>query len=61
MLQDNFEEEISFKILLNSYKIITLTENVYIEKDKIDLLNKGTIINFRLFFSSIIALERVNM
>lgn len=44
-----------------NYQIITLTENVYIEKDRIELLNKGSVINFRFSFSGIIALERVNI
>jgi hypothetical protein len=33
---------------------------LYIEKDKIELLNKGSVINFRFSFSSIITFERVN-
>ena len=60
-LDDNFIEVIKFKILPTNYKIITLTENVYIEKDRIELLSKGTVINFRFNFSGIIALERVNI
>ena len=60
-LKDDFEETIKFKIVPNSYKIITLTENVYIEKDRMELLNKGSILNLRFNFSGIIALERVNI
>jgi hypothetical protein len=60
-LENNFTEVIKFKVLASNYKIITLTENVYIEKDRIELLNKGTVINFRFNFSGIIALERVNI
>uniref|UniRef100_UPI004054B3BF hypothetical protein n=1 Tax=Yeosuana sp. TaxID=2529388 RepID=UPI004054B3BF len=60
-LDNNLTEVIKFKILATNYKIITLTENVYIEKDRIELLNKGTVINFRFTFSGIITLERVNI
>ena len=56
-----FKETLKFKILDTNYQIITLTENVYIEKDNIELLNKGSVINFRFSFSGIIALERVNI
>lgn len=58
---DGFKEYLKFKILPSNYEIITLTENVYIEKDRIELLNKGSVINFRFNFSGIIALERVNI
>ena len=58
---DGFKEVLKFKILPTNYQIITLTENVYIEKDRIELLNKGSVINFRFSFSGIIALERVNI
>lgn len=60
-LEDDFMETITFKISPNSYKIITLTENVYIEKDRLDLLNKGSVLNLRFIFTGIIALERVNI
>ena len=56
-----FKETLKFKILDTNYQIITLTENVYIEKDRFELLNKGSVINFRFSFSGIIALERVNI
>lgn len=58
---DGFKELLKFKILPTNYQIITLTENVYIEKDRIELLNKGSVINFRFSFSGIIAFERVNI
>lgn len=54
-------ETLKFKMLATNFQIITLTENVYIEKDRIDLLNKGSVINFRFTFSGIIALERVDV
>lgn len=56
-----FKETLKFKILDTNYQIITLTENVYIEKDRFELLNKGSVVNFRFSFSGIIALERVNI
>ena len=55
------KETLKFKILPTNYQIITLTENVYIEKDRFELLSKGSVINFRFSFSGIIALERVNI
>tara|TARA_R110002033_G_scaffold122333_2_gene164958 strand:+ start:5055 stop:6281 length:1227 start_codon:yes stop_codon:yes gene_type:complete len=58
---DGFVETLKFKILPTNFRIITLTENVYIEKDRIELLNKGTVVNFRFNFSGIIALQRVNI
>jgi hypothetical protein len=59
--EEGFKDTLKFKILPTNYQIITLTENVYIEKDRIELLNKGSVINFRFSFSGIIALERVNI
>ncbi|MBT9189275.1 hypothetical protein [Zobellia russellii] len=58
---DGFQEKLKFKILKSNFEIVTLTDNVYIEKDRIELLNKGSVINFRFNFSGIIALERVNI
>ncbi|MGB6268602.1 MAG: hypothetical protein WBF67_06270, partial [Olleya sp.] len=58
---NGFKEVIKFKILPTNYQIITLTDNVYIEKDNFELLNKGSVINFRFSFSGIIALESVNI
>ena len=58
---DGFKETLEFKLLPTNFKIETLTENVYIDKDRIELINKGSVINFRFAFSGIIALERVNI
>lgn len=60
-LGDDLSESIKFKVLANNYKIVTLTENVYIENDRIELINKGSVINLRFNLSGIIALERVNI
>ncbi|WP_282122448.1 hypothetical protein [Algibacter mikhailovii] len=58
---DGFKDTLKFKISHTDYQIITLTENVYIEKDRFELLNKGSVVNFRFSFSGIIALDRVNI
>lgn len=58
---DGFKDTLKFKISPTDYQIINLTENVYIEKDRFELLNKGSVINFRFSFSGIIALDRVNI
>lgn len=60
-IEDSFNDTIELKILDTNFKIITLTENVHIEQDKIELLNRGSVINFRFSFSGIIVLERVNI
>lgn len=54
-------EKLDFKILKNNFRIIPLTENVYFEKDKIDLLNKGSVIHFSFEFAGIIALDKVDI
>ncbi|WP_075590727.1 hypothetical protein [Labilibacter marinus] len=59
--KDVFNEVIEFKILPYNYKIISLTENVHIEKDRFEMINKGSILNFRFTFSGIIIMERVNI
>lgn len=59
--ENGFKETLKFKLLPTNYQIITRTENVYIEKDRIELLNKGSVVNFRFSFSGMIALERVNI
>jgi len=59
--EDDFTEILKFEIIATNYKIITLTENVYIEKDRLELINKGSILNLRFNFSGIFALERANI
>ena len=44
---------------LDQLRMIQL--HVYIEKDRIELLNKGSVINLRFTFSGIIAFERVDI
>lgn len=58
---EDFTEVVKFEIMATNYKIVTLTENVYIEKDRLELINKGSILNLRFNFSGIIALERANI
>ncbi|MDB9821313.1 hypothetical protein OAC17_01065 [Flavobacteriaceae bacterium] len=50
-----------FNVSAKNYEITPLTENVYLESDKLELLNKGTVVNFHFVFSGIFALERVNI
>ncbi len=58
---NNFKETLKFKIRETNFQIVTGSENVYIEKDRIELLNKGSVIHFRFNLSGIIAFERVNI
>lgn len=58
---DNFTEVLKFEIIATNYKIVTITENVYIEKDRVELINKGSILNLRFNFAGIFALERANI
>lgn len=58
---DGFNETLNFKILSTNYKIVALTENVYFEKDALNLLNKGSIVHFSFEFAGIIAFDRVDI
>jgi len=64
-LHFNFDAKTSEHLIFNvsgkNYEITPLTENVYLESDKLELLNKGTVVNFHFVFSGIFALERVNI
>ena len=55
------KQDLEFKILETNYSIVNLTPNVYIEKDRIELVNKGSVVSFRFNFSGMIALDRVNI
>ncbi|MGY8952698.1 MAG: hypothetical protein ACKVJP_04955 [Flavobacteriales bacterium] len=59
--EDDYKEVIEFKIREDNYKIIPLSENVYFEKDNIELLNKGSIIHLSIKFAGIIALDKVDI
>lgn len=58
---DGFVEKLRFKILATNYKIVPLTENVYFEKDSLDLLNKGSVVHFGFDFAGIIAFDHVDI
>jgi hypothetical protein len=59
--ETGFNESLSFNISETDYKISPLTDNVYIEKDSIDLLNKGSIVHFKFELAGIIALDKVDI
>ena len=56
-----FNETLSFNISETDYKISPLTDNVYIEKDSIDLLNKGSIVHLKFELAGIIVLDKVDI
>ncbi|MGB5273617.1 MAG: hypothetical protein WBN39_06140, partial [Flavobacteriaceae bacterium] len=58
---DGFEENLKFEILSTNFKIVPKTENVYFEKDSVDLLNKGSVVHFSFDFAGIIALDSVDI
>lgn len=60
-LSDGTKEHLSFKILPTNYKILPLTTNVYFEKDRIVLLNKGSVVHFSFDFAGIIAFDQVDV
>ena len=60
-LVNGFEENLKFEILPTNFKIVPLTENVYFEKDRIELLNKGSVVHFSFDFAGIIAFDRVDI
>ena len=55
--ETGFNESLSFNISETDYKISPLTDNVYVEKDSIDLLNKGSIVHLKFELAGIIALD----
>lgn len=58
---DGFVENLKFKILPTNFEMVVLTENVYFEKDELELLNKGSVVHFGFDFAGIIALDQVNI
>lgn len=58
---DGFVENLRFKISQINFKMIVLTENVYFEKDGLELLNKGSVVHFSFDFAGIIAFDQVNI
>lgn len=58
---DGSLEHLRFKLLSHNFKLIPLTENVYFEKDGLELLNKGSVVKFSFDFAGIIALDQVQI
>ena len=58
---DGFVENLKFKILPTNFEMVVLTENVYFEKDELELLNKGSVVHFGFDFAGIISLDQVNI
>lgn len=61
-----FKDKISlgmfkFKIAKNTYKISPIDENVYIDSDKIDLINKGSIVHFSFHLAGIILFDKLDI
>ena len=58
---NGFTENFKFKISSTNFKMVALTENVYFEKDGLELLNKGSVVHFSFDFAGIIAFDQVNI
>jgi CRISPR/Cas system-associated protein endoribonuclease Cas2 len=54
-------DTLKFQILSTNYRLVSLTPDVYFEKDSIDLLSKGTILGFKFNLSGITSINRVDM
>ncbi len=53
--------KLKFQIVKNNYKLISLQENVYIEGDAIELLNKGSIVRFNFSLLGIISFDKLDI
>lgn len=60
-LPNNRSERFRFKVLSNNFKIVPLDENVYLENDKLELLNRGSVVHFSFNLSGIIAFDRIDV
>ena len=58
---NGFTENFKFKFSSTNFKMVALTENVYFEKDGLELLNKGSVVHFSFDFAGIIAFDQVNI
>lgn len=54
-------EYLSFEVLPTNYKILPKTENVYIEEDRMELLNKGSVVHFWFNFAGILAFDQLDI
>ena len=61
IINNEIEEQLEVNLSSTDYAIRTCTENVYIEDNAIELLNKGSVVHFRFNLSGISLLEQVNV
>ena len=54
-------EYLSFEVLQTNYKILPKTDNVYIEEDRMELLNKGSVVHFWFNFAGILAFDQLDI
>lgn len=54
-------ENLKFEISPMNFKMVVLTENVYFEKDGVELINKELVVHFSFDFAGIIAFDQVNI
>lgn len=60
-LIDQQEELVEVDFSPLNYTVKSATSNVYIEENSIELINKGSVVNFRFHFSGVLAIEQVNI
>lgn len=58
---DGQSESFKFKILSHNYKIKPLDANVYIEQDRLELINRGSVMYFSFSFTGIVAFDSVDI
>lgn len=51
----------NFSITGQTYKIIPLEENVYVEYDNIDLFNRGSVVNFKFCLAGVTPFDRLDI
>lgn len=54
-------EYLSFEVLQTNYKILVKTENIYLQEDRMELLNKGSVVHFWFNFAGIIAFDQLDI
>ena len=58
---NDYVETLKFKIIESNYKIVPISEDVYFEKDTLELINKGSVVHFTFQFAGIISLDKVDV
>lgn len=58
---DETQTHFRFKITANNFQIIPLDENVYIEKNTFELINRGSILYFNFNLSGIVNFNQLNI